>query len=251
MELVREQHARIEVAKEAETKAKEEAAKLAGSTRAGQNRAAALGNKPERRRSRLIFSLIRPHWSYPSQHTSKDATQLSNREILDNILMKQTEGNNNNSGPSGSGTNDPSGGEDAIKAALVSMMSKKCPLLIKEPKGREFNRTNTFRLNMGFTTNRRKLSIPTPTAKISEQEKSQVHETVVEDRRHAIEAAIVRVMKQRKTLDHQMLVMEVSRLCNPVFKPEPRQVKNRIEELISREFLAREDGSNNMYKYLA
>lgn len=166
-----------------------------------------------------------------------DATTLTYGQILDSILTKQTD--------------DSNAGEDAIKAALVSMMSKKYPLLIKEPKGREFNRDNTFRLNLKFVSPKRRLTIPMPTAKISEAEKTAVHETVVEDRRHAIEAAIVRVMKQRKTLDHQMLIMEVSRLCNPVFKPEPRAVKNRIEELINREFLAREEGNSNMYKYLA
>ena len=183
-----------------------------------------------------------------------DADQLTYGEILDSIIKKKDDNPTpaNVAVAPGSNTNvDLSGGEDAVKAALVSMMSKKIPLLIKEPKGREFNRTNTFRLNLTYSSPRRKVTIPTPTAKISEAEKTAVHETVVEDRRHAIEAAIVRVMKQRKTLDHQMLVMEVSRLCNPVFKPEPRAVKNRIEELINREFLAREENSTNTYKYLA
>lgn len=142
-------------------------------------------------------------------------------------------------------------GEDLIKASLVSLMSKKYPLLIKEPKGREFNKTDVFRLNLKFVSPKRRLNIPMPTAKISEEEKEAAHETVVEDRRHAIEAAIVRVMKQYKALDHQRLLMEVSKLCNPVFKPEPRAIKNRIEELINREYLAREEGSNSSYKYLA
>lgn len=141
--------------------------------------------------------------------------------------------------------------EDLIKASLVSLMSKKYPLLIKEPKGREFNKTDVFRLNFKFVSPKRRLNIPMPTAKISEEEKEAAHETVVEDRRHAIEAAIVRVMKQHKSLDHQRLLMEVSKLCNPVFKPEPRAIKNRIEELINREYLAREEGSNSCYKYLA
>lgn len=143
------------------------------------------------------------------------------------------------------------GGEDLIKASLVSLMSKKYPLLSKEPKGREFNGSDIFRLNTKFVSPKRRLILPTPTAKISEEEKEAAHETVVEDRRHAIEAAIVRVMKQHKTLDHQRLVMEVSKLCNPVFKPEARAIKSRIEELITREYLAREEGSNSSYQYLA
>lgn len=142
-------------------------------------------------------------------------------------------------------------GEDLIKVSLISLMSKKYPLLTKEPKSRDFNTSDVFRLNHKFVSPKRRLNIPMPTARISEEEKEAAHETVVEDRRHAIEAAIVRVMKQHKTLDHQRLLMEVSKLCNPVFKPEPRAIKNRIEELINREYLARQEGSNSSYEYLA
>jgi cullin 1 len=146
---------------------------------------------------------------------------------------------------------DAPSGEDLAKTSLLSLTMKKCPLLIKEPKGRDVRANDKFTLNHKFVSPRKRLTIPTPTAKISEEEKEAAHETVIEDRRHAIEAAIVRVMKQYKTLDHQMLIMEVSKLCNPVFKPEPRAIKSRIEELINREYLAREDGSSSSYKYLA
>lgn len=142
-------------------------------------------------------------------------------------------------------------GEDLLKASLVSLMSRKTPLLVKEPRNREFSATDTFRLNTQFVSPKRRLNVPMPMARINEQEKEAAHDTVVEDRRHAIEAAIVRVMKQHKTLDHQRLIMEVSKLCNPVFKPEPRAIKNRIEELISREYLARDDSNNSSYRYLA
>ncbi|CDF36964.1 unnamed protein product [Chondrus crispus] len=167
--------------------------------------------------------------------------QLSYGQILEAVQSKTTdrEGNAVESG------------EDLIKASLVSLMSKKYPLLTKEPKGREFNLSDVFRLNLKFVSPKRRLNIPMPTAKISEQEREAAHETVVEDRRHAIEAAIVRVMKQNKTLEHQRLIMEVSKLCNPVFKPEPRAIKNRVEELINRDYLARQEGSNAAYEYLA
>lgn len=167
--------------------------------------------------------------------------QMSYGQILEAVQSKTTdrEGNAVESG------------EDLIKASLVSLMSKKYPLLTKEPKGREFNLSDVFRLNLKFVSPKRRLNIPMPTAKISEQEREAAHETVVEDRRHAIEAAIVRVMKQNKTLEHQRLIMEVSKLCNPVFKPEPRAIKNRVEELINRDYLARQEGSNAAYEYLA
>lgn len=170
-----------------------------------------------------------------------DADEVTYSQILERVDCKQTDKD----------AKDAGSGEDSIKASLGSLMSKKYPLLIKEPKGREFNSSNVFRLNTRFVSPKRRLNIPMPTAKISEAEKEAAHETVVEDRRHAIEAAIVRVMKQHKTLEHQMLIMEVSKLCNPVFKPEPRAIKNRIEELINREYLEREEGSTSVYKYLA
>ena len=51
---------------------------------------------------------------------------------------------------------------------------------------------------------------------------------VDEDRSVAIEAAIVRIMKARKTLVHQQLVAEVlAQLA--FFRPEPKIIKRRIE----------------------
>lgn len=183
-----------------------------------------------------------------------NADEVTYGQVLANIQLKKPEKqaeNASSAGATSSGSKNTADGEDLIKASLVSLMSKRYPLLTKEPKGREFKETDKFKLNFKYVSPKRRLNIPTPTAKISEEEKEAAHETVVEDRRHAIEAAIVRVMKRHKTLEHQQLIMEVSKLCNPVFQPEPRAIKNRIEELISREYLAREEGSNSKYKYLA
>lgn len=73
---------------------------------------------------------------------------------------------------------------------------------------------------------------------------------VEEDRSVAIEAAIVRIMKARKTLSHQALVAEVLSQLE-FFKPEARIVKRRIEALIEREYLERDPDSPTQYKYLA
>lgn len=60
-----------------------------------------------------------------------------------------------------------------------------------------------------------------------------------EDRTIAIEAAIVRIMKSRKTLHHTQLVMEVIQQLH-FFKPNPKVIKMKIENLIDREFLERD-----------
>jgi cullin 3 len=73
--------------------------------------------------------------------------------------------------------------------------------------------------------------------------------SLVEERKHMIDAAIVRVMKSRKTLDHVTLVAELLRQLR--FKPSLPDVKKRIESLIEREYLTRDEHDSKMYVYLA
>jgi hypothetical protein len=69
---------------------------------------------------------------------------------------------------------------------------------------------------------------------------------VDKDRRYAIDAAIVRIMKARKMLAHSELIDEVlSQLA--VFRPRQKAIKQRIEHLIEREYLKRSDKSPNVY----
>ena len=74
---------------------------------------------------------------------------------------------------------------------------------------------------------------------------------VEEDRKPQIEAAIVRIMKSRKELDHNSIVSEVTRQLSGRFLPNPAVIKKRIESLIEREFLERHPGDRKVYRYLA
>jgi cullin 1 len=101
-----------------------------------------------------------------------------------------------------------------------------------------------------------------------------------EDRGHTIEAAIVRIMKARKTLSHQQLIAEVLTQLS-FFRPDVKvsartfftslsltslsltslsdicpslvsqKVKRHVEALIEREYLERDENNRDIYKYLA
>ena len=49
---------------------------------------------------------------------------------------------------------------------------------------------------------------------------------------------------------HRSLSLFVFCLCRH-FKPDPRQIKKRIEDLIAREYLERDASNSTVYKYLA
>ena len=74
---------------------------------------------------------------------------------------------------------------------------------------------------------------------------------VDEDRRLLTEACIVRVMKARKTLGHNELVIEVTKMLAPRFTPTPQSLKKRIERLIDSDYLKRTEGETSVYEYVA
>ena len=58
-------------------------------------------------------------------------------------------------------------------------------------------------------------------------------------------------MKARKTLFHNELITEVTKQLQVRFRPDPMLIKQRIESLIEREFLKRDDNNSRRYHYVA
>eukprot|EP00891_Asterochloris_glomerata_P001669 jgi/Astpho2/1669/e_gw1.00032.27.1_t len=125
-------------------------------------------------------------------------------------------------------------------------------VLRKEPMGKDINDTDVFRINEDFRSKLYKIKIGTVSAsRESEPENLETRHKVEEDRKPQIEAAIVRIMKSRRVLDHNSIVAEVTRQLMPRFAPNPTVIKKRIESLIEREFLERDSSDRKLYRYLA
>jgi len=131
------------------------------------------------------------------------------------------------------------------KKLLATLSISKYKILSKTGDAKTIEDDATFSSNDGFQCPHRKIKIPPPAS-----EETHNKERVEEDRSIAIEAAIVRIMKMRKQLNHQQLVTEVlTQLA--FFKPNPKLIKQRIEHLIEREYLERDPSQASMYRYLA
>jgi len=139
-----------------------------------------------------------------------------------------------------------------LKRSLQSLACAKFKILNKEPKGRDVDEADSFSFNSEFTAKQIRFKVGTVTAaKETENEKQETRQKVDEDRKPQIDAAIVRVMKSRKEMDHNVLIAEVTSQLTSRFLPSPNVIKKRIESLIEREFLERDKDNWRKYKYLA
>lgn len=143
--------------------------------------------------------------------------------------------------------------KDLTRAIQSLAMAKPTQrILIKEPKAKEILPTDTFFVNDGFTSKLIRVKINTVSAKgESDPERQETRVKVDDDRKHEIEAAIVRIMKSRKNMQHNLLVSEVTNQLKSRFLPSPVVIKKRIESLIEREYLARANEDMKMYTYVA
>ncbi|ONK73912.1 uncharacterized protein A4U43_C03F860 [Asparagus officinalis] len=140
-----------------------------------------------------------------------------------------------------------------LKRCLQSLACVKGKnVLRKEPMSKDIVEDDAFYFNDKFTSKFIKVKIGTVAAqKESEPEKQETRQRVEEDRKPQIEAAIVRVMKSRRVLDHNNIVTEVTKQLQARFLPNPVVIKKRIESLIEREFLERDKSDRKLYRYLA
>ncbi len=74
---------------------------------------------------------------------------------------------------------------------------------------------------------------------------------VEQDRRYFTQAAVVRIMKTRKTCKHNVLVQSIINMAKGRFQPPVPLIKRGIETLIDKGYLERSPDDADIYNYLA
>jgi cullin-4 len=97
----------------------------------------------------------------------------------------------------------------------------------------------------------KKLKINTVQFKQTVQEEQRTEEQVNIDRQYQLDAAIVRIMKSRRTITHSQLVTELFEVIGKKFVVGTHEVKKRVESLIDREYIERNTKDKDLYTYVA
>ncbi|CAF4127860.1 unnamed protein product, partial [Rotaria sordida] len=96
-----------------------------------------------------------------------------------------------------------------------------------------------------------KINLNVPIKSVEQKDIEGLYRTVDQDRKILIRAAIVRTMKQRKTLKQALLTEEVIHQLSSRFQPKIPVINKCIETLIEEQYLEHQSNENGVLHYLA
>jgi cullin 3 len=130
-------------------------------------------------------------------------------------------------------------------------------VLRKEPVSKDVKPTDKFYFNEDYSSQFLKIKVSVVAGgggnRVENQdERRATQKRTDEERGIVIEAAIVRIMKSRKSLSHSQLMTETLAQISSRFQPDVNMIKKKIEGLIEKEYLERgSDLGKPTYNYLA
>ncbi|WVQ75685.1 hypothetical protein IAR50_005314 [Cryptococcus sp. DSM 104548] len=133
----------------------------------------------------------------------------------------------------------------------LALGKKGTRVLLKKPPGKQVEDDDVFWWNKGFSGDKFKFKINGIQQDISAEESKSTQTQISLDRTSILEATLVRLMKARKRLSLQLLIDAVVGEVSKRFPPDVKEIKRRVESLIEREFLERDEEDRGVLKYVA
>lgn len=124
----------------------------------------------------------------------------------------------------------PSPDDIQLKRTLQSLACGQYRVLKKTPKGKDVNTDDSFSVNPSFSHPKYRIKINNIQAQETKEENKETHERVAADRHFETQAAIVRIMKGRKTITHANLVVEVINATKSRGVLDQTDIKSNIEK---------------------
>jgi len=134
---------------------------------------------------------------------------------------------------------------------LLSLCHPQLKAVNKRPGSIAMSESDQLRINPSFKSKRMRVIVPTmETPDAVKRRLKQHQQSQTRARNNQMDAAIVRIMKARKKMKHNVLIQEVLLALQRRFVPTPQRIKGRIEILINQEYLERDENHRGTYNYL-
>ncbi|KIW90717.1 uncharacterized protein Z519_08500 [Cladophialophora bantiana CBS 173.52] len=117
-----------------------------------------------------------------------------------------------------------------LKRTLQSLACAKYQVLRKHPKSRDVNDSDTFTFSQSFSDQKLRIKINQIQLKETKEENKETHIRVAADRHYETQAAIVRIMKSRKKIGHNELIVEVIKATMSRGVLDQADIKRNIEK---------------------
>ena len=137
--------------------------------------------------------------------------------------------------------------DNVVAKNLMPMVKGKYPLFEESEDG-------AFKFNWSFKTKSRRIRIPMlPMLKSIESQDDRIAsmKSVSEERKHSIEASVVRVMKSKGKLKYLEIVTSVTEALLPFFQPDRKQIRQGVNDLVERDYIEQDESDPNTYLYVA
>jgi len=147
--------------------------------------------------------------------------------------------------------------EEILRFAIQPLVYFKYKVLQKEkdddPKAEKIVKTDVFLLREKIPAKKlpRKIQFPAGSAAGEKKETDDNLLILERQREFEIEAAMVRVMKARNRLDWNKLQVEVINILQQRFVPNAKVLKKRLESLIDRQFMTRDENDPKIIIYIS